>query len=131
MDGPEPSVLGQEVRGPVERLDVIPTDGVELLREVRFHTDELVSMCPITGQPDLSALTITYVPVDGRIIESKSLKLYLWGFRTRGIFCEQIASEVADRVATDSGASQVTVVVRQSVRGGIVTTATAALGEPG
>lgn len=128
MDGAEPSVLGQTVRGPVEQLDVIATDGVDLLREVSFHTDELVSMCPITGQPDLSSLTITYVPVDGRIIESKSLKLYLWGFRERGIFCEQIASEVAGRVATDTGADRVTVVVRQAVRGGIVTTATAAVG---
>ena len=125
MDAPEPAVLGREVRGPVDRLDVIATEGVGSVREVSFHTDELVSVCPITGQPDLSSLTITYTPVDGRIVESKSLKLYLWGFRDRGIFCEQIASEVAERVATDAGAASVTVVVRQSVRGGIVTTATA------
>jgi 7-cyano-7-deazaguanine reductase len=125
MDTSDTTALGHQARGPVDRLDVIPTDGVQHLQDVTFHSDEVTSVCPVTGQPDLSSVTITYTPVDGRLIESKSLKLYLWSFRDRGIFCEQIASEIADRVATDAQPSTVTVVVRQSVRGGIVTTATA------
>jgi 7-cyano-7-deazaguanine reductase len=125
MDTSDTTALGHQARGPVDRLDVIPTDGVEHLTEVTFHSDEVTSVCPVTGQPDLSSVTITYVPAQGRLIESKSLKLYLWGFRDRGIFCEQLASEVAERVATDAQPATVTVVVRQAIRGGIVTTASA------
>jgi 7-cyano-7-deazaguanine reductase len=127
MTDAEP-VLGQTVRHAVERLDVIPAGSIEHLDSVTFTTDELMSMCPVTGQPDLSSLSITYTPTGGRIIESKSLKLYLWGFRDRGLFCEEIASLVADRVAIDSGSPSVQVTVKQAVRGGIVTVATASAG---
>src|SRR6478752_2163077 len=119
MDTSDTTALGHQARGPVDR------------REVTFRSDEVTSVCPVTGQPDLSSVTITYAPAGGRLIESKSLKLYLWGFRDRGIFCEQIASEVADRVATDARPTSVTVLVRQAIRGGIVTTASARVGPDG
>jgi 7-cyano-7-deazaguanine reductase len=84
-------------------------------------------LCPITGQPDTNTITITYRPTGGRMIESKSLKLYLWGFRDRGIFVEELAQVIARRVQTDARPLDVTVTIRQSVRGGIVTTVTARL----
>ena len=44
---------------------------------VKFNCPEFTSLCPITGQPDFAAITISYVP-DVKMVESKSLKLYLF-----------------------------------------------------
>ena len=54
-------------------------------------------MCPVTQQPDLSTVVIEYVPASW-CIESKSLKLYLWGFRDRAVFAEALAAEIANEV---------------------------------
>ena len=53
----------------------------------KFNCPEFTSLCPITGQPDFAAITISYVP-DIRMVESKSLKLYLFSFRNHGDFHE-------------------------------------------
>ena len=54
---------------------------------VKFNCPEFTSLCPITGQPDFAAITISYVP-DVKMVESKSLKLYLFSFRNHGAFHE-------------------------------------------
>ena len=54
---------------------------------VKFNCPEFTSLCPITGQPDFATVYISYVPRE-RMVESKSLKLYLFGFRNRGDFHE-------------------------------------------
>lgn len=54
---------------------------------VRFHCPEFTSLCPITGQPDFATILIDYIP-DIRMVESKSLKLYLFSFRNHGAFHE-------------------------------------------
>lgn len=54
---------------------------------VKFNCPEFTSLCPITGQPDFATIYISYVP-DVRMVESKSLKLYLFGFRNHGDFHE-------------------------------------------
>ncbi|MDR3194820.1 MAG: preQ(1) synthase [Tannerella sp.] len=54
---------------------------------VRLHCPEFTSLCPVTGQPDFATLRIDYVP-DVRMVESKSLKLYLFSFRNHGAFHE-------------------------------------------
>ncbi|MCR4926564.1 MAG: preQ(1) synthase [Lachnospiraceae bacterium] len=54
---------------------------------VKFNCPEFTSLCPITGQPDFATIYISYVP-DEKMVESKSLKLYLFGFRNRGDFHE-------------------------------------------
>lgn len=54
---------------------------------VKFNCPEFTSLCPITGQPDFAALYISYIP-DVRMVESKSLKLYLFSFRNHGDFHE-------------------------------------------
>ena len=56
---------------------------------VRFNCPEFTTLCPITGQPDFAEVRICYVP-DKRMVESKSLKLYLFGFRNRGDFHEDV-----------------------------------------
>ena len=47
---------------------------------VRFNCPEFTSLCPITGQPDFAEIRISYIPAE-RMVESKSLKLYLFSFR--------------------------------------------------
>lgn len=54
---------------------------------VKFNCPEFTSLCPITGQPDFAAVYISYVP-DVKMVESKSLKLYLYSFRNHGDFHE-------------------------------------------
>lgn len=54
---------------------------------VRFNCPEFTSLCPITGQPDFATILIDYIP-DVKMVESKSLKLYLFGFRNHGAFHE-------------------------------------------
>ena len=52
---------------------------------VKFNCPEFTSLCPITGQPDFATVYISYVP-DQKMVESKSLKLYLFSFRNHVIF---------------------------------------------
>ncbi len=54
---------------------------------VQFNCPEFTSLCPITGQPDFAEIRISYIP-DMRMVESKSLKLYLFSFRNHGDFHE-------------------------------------------
>ncbi len=54
---------------------------------VKFNCPEFTSLCPITGQPDFAAIYISYIP-DVKMVESKSLKLYLFSFRNHGDFHE-------------------------------------------
>ena len=54
---------------------------------VKFNCPEFTSLCPITGQPDFATIYISYIP-DIKMVESKSLKLYLFSFRNHGDFHE-------------------------------------------
>jgi 7-cyano-7-deazaguanine reductase len=107
---------------PSRALETFPAP--EHVTTVTFESDELTSLCPLTGQPDFNSITIRYAP-DRACIESKSLKLYLWSFRNEGAFVETLAARVATDVldATDPHWVEVTIV--QHTRGGIVTTAAA------
>jgi 7-cyano-7-deazaguanine reductase len=116
------TVLGQTVRHPIEHLECFPAP--EHVTTVRFTTHELMSMCPVTGQPDISQLVLEYRP-DRSCIESKSLKLYLWSFRDRKVFCEALAAEIAEEVVRAADPHEVTVTLTQQPRGGIVIEATA------
>jgi 7-cyano-7-deazaguanine reductase len=75
-------------------------------------------MCPVTRQPDLSRVVIEYEP-DRFCIESKSLKLYYWGFRNREVFAERLSAEIADEVMATARPRRVTVTLTQRPRGGI------------
>ncbi len=120
------TVLGQTVRHPIEHLECF--DAPEHVSTVRFSTDEVMSLCPVTEQPDISSLVIDYRP-DQRCIESKSLKLYLWSFRDRKVFCEALAAEIAGEVVRAADPHEVTVTLRQQPRGGITIEAVATRGK--
>jgi len=92
--------------------------------EIRCETTELTCLCPMTGQPDFATVTITYVP-DATIVELKSLKLYLWGFRDEGAFHEDITNRILDDLVAAAAPRRMTVETRWNVRGGITTNVTA------
>ena len=60
---------------------------------VKFNCPEFTSLCPITGQPDYACIIISYVP-DKLLVESKSLKLYLFSYRNHGDFHENVVNTV-------------------------------------
>ena len=66
---------------------------------VRFNCPEFTSLCPITGQPDFAEIRISYLP-DELMVESKSLKLYLFSFRNHGDFHEDCVNIVLSRPRT-------------------------------
>ena len=112
------TLLGRAHNGPVDHVETFPAP--EGCTKVVFTTDEVTSLCPVTHQPDISSVRIEYVPAQ-RCIESKSLKLFLWGFRDRHVFAEALAVEIADEVWETVRPESVHVTVTQHVRGGIVT----------
>ena len=60
---------------------------------MKFNCPEFTSLCPITGQPDFANIVISYVP-DGKLVESKSLKLYLFSYRNHGDFHEDVVNKI-------------------------------------
>lgn len=129
-DAPIPaslSVLGRTVRHPLEHVECFPAP--LHCRVVRFRTEELTSVCPVTGQPDLSSVEIEYEP-EAACIESKSLKLYLWSFRDRAVFAEALAAEIAGEVMQSAQPKRVTVTLTQRPRGGIELETVAELHRP-
>ena len=64
---------------------------------MRFTCPEFTSLCPVTGQPDFAHIVIDYAP-DARLVESKSLKLFLTSFRNHGAFHEDCTVMIARRV---------------------------------
>jgi 7-cyano-7-deazaguanine reductase len=78
-------------------LETVPNPHPGTAYLVRFAVPEFTSLCPITGQPDFAHLVIDYVP-DQRLVESKSLKLYLGSFRNHGAFHEDCTIGIAKRL---------------------------------
>jgi 7-cyano-7-deazaguanine reductase len=93
---------------------------------VEMTSDELIAVCPITGQPDMYVVTIEF-HAQRLCLESKSLKLYLARYRNEGAFCEALAVRIRDDIAEvlELEPSEVTVTLTQKARGGITITATA------
>jgi 7-cyano-7-deazaguanine reductase len=78
-------------------LDAMPNPHPGQLYLVRFTCPEFTALCPLTGQPDFAHLVIDYVP-DAKLLESKSLKLYLGAFRNHGAFHEVCTLAIAHRL---------------------------------
>jgi 7-cyano-7-deazaguanine reductase len=85
---------------------------------VRFETDEVTSLCPVTGQPDFYRVTIHYIPAE-LCLESKSLKLYLFSFRNTGLFAEDMANRVLEDLVGACSPRWMRVSSRMKPRGGI------------
>jgi 7-cyano-7-deazaguanine reductase len=113
-------VLGRDARSPItaKRLAVVPWSHGDTDAVVEFTTDELTATCPITDQPDFYKLKLSYRPKES-LIESKALKLYLWGFRDKGIFAEDLAATLLKDLVGTCDPVEMTVDLTQRVRGGL------------
>lgn len=109
---------------PSKDLVTVDNPAPERDYEVRCETPELTCLCPVTGQPDFATVTITYVP-DEKLVELKSLKLYLWSYRDEGAFHEAITNRILDDLVAAIAPRHMTVTTLWNVRGGITTTVTA------
>ncbi len=78
-----------------EILEAIPNKNPARNYFVKLNCEEFTCVCPVTHQPDFAALKIRYIP-DEKLVESKSLKLYLTSFRNVGIFHEEVVNRIAD-----------------------------------
>ncbi|GMA97426.1 preQ(1) synthase [Pelosinus sp. IPA-1] len=74
-----------------EVLEVFENKHIENDYWVKFNCPEFTTLCPMTGQPDFATIYIKYIP-DVKMVESKSLKLYLLSFRNQGDFHEDVVN---------------------------------------
>ena len=81
-------------------LETVGNPQPDLAYLVRFTCPEFTALCPLTGQPDFAHLVIDYVPRE-RLVESKSLKLYLGAFRNHGAFHEDCTLAIARRLVAE------------------------------
>ena len=114
------TLLGEGAE-PTKKLETFPNHNPERDYVVTLRTNEFTCLCPKTGQPDFAELTIQYIP-DQRIVESKSLKLYLWSFRNVGAFHEHVTNAILDDLVKVLEPRWCKVVASFAVRGGIAIT---------
>ena len=97
---------------------------------VQFNCPEFTSLCPITGQPDFAEIKIMYIPAL-RMVESKSLKLYLFSFRNNGDFHEDCVNIIMKDLVKLMAPKYIVVVGLFTPRGGISIYPYANYGMPG
>ncbi|MCR5325835.1 MAG: preQ(1) synthase [Bacteroidales bacterium] len=97
---------------------------------VRFNCPEFTSLCPITGQPDFAEIRISYIP-DKRMVESKSLKLYILSFRNHGDFHEDCVNTIMKDLIALMDPRYIEVTGFFTPRGGISIHPYANYGRPG
>lgn len=97
---------------------------------VRFNCPEFTTLCPITGQPDFAEIRISYIP-DRRMVESKSLKLYLFSFRSHGGFHEDCVNTIMKDLIALMDPKYIEVTGLFTPRGGISIYPYANYGRPG
>lgn len=112
------TLLGKKKARPSRKLETFPNHHPDRDYVVTLRTQEFTCVCPATGQPDFAQLTIQYIP-EKKIIESKSLKFYLWSFRNRGVFHEHVTNVILDDLVKVLQPRWCKVTAEFAVRGGI------------
>ena len=108
---------------PLKKIETIPNPKPARDYEIFFECPEFTCVCPKTGQPDFATIRIKYVP-DKLCVELKSLKLYLWSYREKGIFHEAVINKILDDIVKISKPRYIQVVGDFYIRGGIHTVVT-------
>jgi 7-cyano-7-deazaguanine reductase len=119
------SILTQDqVADPASILEAFPNPRPERDYQIEFVFPEFTSVCPVTGQPDFATITVRYVP-DRQCVEMKSLKLYFFAYRNKGIFYEAVVNTILDDLVNALAPRRMTVIGQFAVRGGTAGTVTA------
>jgi 7-cyano-7-deazaguanine reductase len=101
-------------------IETIPNKYAGRDFEVELADPEFTSICPLTGAPDFGTITIRYVPGE-KLLELKSLRDFLAGFRAREIFQEEVVNEVLDEIVASAGPVRAEVEGVFNMRGGMTT----------
>jgi 7-cyano-7-deazaguanine reductase len=109
---------------PSRSLESFANPKVERDYVIRFETNEFTCVCPKTGQPDFATIRIEYVP-DHLCVELKSLKLYLWSYRSEGAFHEAVTNAILDDLVAAVRPRRARIEGDFNIRGGIHTTVVA------
>lgn len=112
------TILGGDTREPSRKLETFPNRNQGRRYWVTLNCPEFTAVCPMTGQPDFATIRIRYIP-DERVVESKSLKFYLWSYRNEGIFHEHVTNQIMDDLIEALDPLEIHVTGEFSVRGGI------------
>ena len=107
----------EQIDNPRSILEAFPNPRPGRDYEVQFVFPEFTSVCPVTGQPDFATITVRYVP-DQSCVEMKSLKLYFFAYRNKGIFYEAVVNTILDDLVAVLKPRRMTVVGDFAVRGG-------------
>jgi 7-cyano-7-deazaguanine reductase len=119
------SILTEEqVRDPRGILETFDNPRPSRDYEIKFVFPEFTSVCPVTGQPDFATITVRYVP-DRLCVEMKSLKLYFFAYRDKGIFYEGVVNTILDDLVAALEPRYMQVIGEFAVRGGTAGTVTA------
>ena len=111
-------------------LEKIPNKHDDRDYFVKFNCPEFTSLCPKTGQPDFATIYISYVP-DVKMVESKSLKLYLFSFRNHGDFHEDCVNIIMKDLIKLMDPKYIEVWGKFTPRGGISIDPYTNYGKPG
>jgi 7-cyano-7-deazaguanine reductase len=114
---------------PSTRLETFANPSPERDYTIRMTIPEFSCLCPKTGQPDFATIKLEYVPAE-RCVELKSLKLYIWSFRSRGAFHEAVTNEILADLVAATAPRFLRVLAEFNVRGGIYTTVIAEHRQP-
>ena len=118
------SHLSQEqIEQPRSILEVFENPKPARDYQIEFVFPEFTSVCPVTGQPDFATITLRYVP-DKWCVEMKSLKLYYYAYRNKGIFYEGVVNTIADDLIEVLKPRKLTLIGAFNVRGGTAGTVT-------
>lgn len=110
-------------------LETFPNRTPDRDYTVELVFPEFTSLCPKTGQPDFATITIRYVP-DQLCVESKSLKLYFFAFRSFGAFMESIVNKMRDDLAALLRPRYLEVTGKFNARGGVEIIVTSQFAKP-
>lgn len=113
-----PKKAPRRARDPRSLLETFDNPAPDRDYEVVHTAPEFTSLCPVTGQPDFATVAVRYVP-DRRCVELKSLKLYFFAFRDRGIFYEAVVNRILDDLVAVVRPRRLEVRGAFAVRGGI------------
>ena len=113
-----------EIARPRTILDTFANPNPNRDYEIELVFPEFTSICPVTGQPDFATITVSYVP-EKLCVEMKSLKLYFFAYRNKGIFFEAAINTILDDLASVLSPRRMSVTGTFSARGGMSAIVTA------
>ncbi len=105
---------------PSKSLETFPNPNPARPYEITMECPEFTCLCPMTGQPDFATIRLRYVPAQ-RCVELKSLKLYLWSYRSEGAFHEAVTNKICDDLVAALAPRWIEVTGDFRIRGGIHT----------